>query len=552
MVASPAAQRWATALAVAIILGGAAVRVMMLEKSFFSFDEAMHLEVAREATLTETYQAGRAHTHPPLIFLLYHLWLPVGDSEFILRIPSLICGVLGLCVAYLWLRAATNAKAALVGLFVLAFTPAMIELAIEMRGYTLWLLFLFAGLYCREVAFQRQSVAGLAWMTIWLALAMLTHYATAWVLFVLGVLTLIRLTSGRDSRRLAAWWIASQVLLAGLTGVLLIDHAIQSSQTRIAQEMWIYWLEGIPFKSGRLLELKRTIWSLFCFHYYIFGSWWVASLPLIVIGAVWQYRETARQTGSRVLALAASGLAWLPLSLGVLLFVTRVYPLGASRHSAWLLPSVALTASICCVPLLRRWPRGASVAVGLALLVWAGDVTVRRYLLPPPGAYSPPNLVQLAEQFRERIPRNEPVVTDGLTYYVLDYYLDRCALHERRDLGHGYAEHFIDGYRIITVPGSHLSQVNLKDTWPELVQALGEQVERPVWVVYFGFNRKEKELRKLAPSLPVGRWITRHPLPKIDGEMVRVQLRAPATETAANVKQTPLAADRLAGKEAGQ
>ena len=75
-------------LVATIILTGVAFRAMLLNTFDLDFDESMHFQVAREPTLAKAWEASRIHTHPPLIFLFYHMWLPLGDSEAMLRLPS--------------------------------------------------------------------------------------------------------------------------------------------------------------------------------------------------------------------------------------------------------------------------------------------------------------------------------------------------------------------------------------------------------------------------------------------------------------------------------
>src|SRR5690606_9123831 len=57
-----------------IILSGLVFRFLLLNAFYLDFDEAMHFQVAREASLSDAWVASRIHTHPPLVFLFYHYW----------------------------------------------------------------------------------------------------------------------------------------------------------------------------------------------------------------------------------------------------------------------------------------------------------------------------------------------------------------------------------------------------------------------------------------------------------------------------------------------
>src|SRR5262245_56343318 len=96
-----------TALAILIILAGLFVRLHLAQQSYLHTDEAMHFVAANEPTLVGSWEASRIHTHPPMAFVLYHVWLKFGDSEWFLRLPSIVAGGIAVWTAYLWLTRLT-------------------------------------------------------------------------------------------------------------------------------------------------------------------------------------------------------------------------------------------------------------------------------------------------------------------------------------------------------------------------------------------------------------------------------------------------------------
>ncbi|HAW31861.1 MAG TPA: hypothetical protein DCY03_27780, partial [Planctomycetaceae bacterium] len=84
-----------------IILVGIVIRVNLLDLLFLGYDEAMHFQAARATNVADVMQASRIYTHPPLIFLFYHYWMILGDSEWLLRLPSLLFCVPALVFGFL-------------------------------------------------------------------------------------------------------------------------------------------------------------------------------------------------------------------------------------------------------------------------------------------------------------------------------------------------------------------------------------------------------------------------------------------------------------------
>jgi len=527
---------WAACLAVAIVAAAILPRWWLLDRFYLDFDESMHFQVAKEPTLWEAYRASRIHTHPPLVFLMYHLWLPMGDSEVMLRIPSFVLGIAGLWAGYLWLREMTDAWSALAGLCLLAFAVPMIHIAIQMRGYTLWLLFVFGGLYARERAFRAGGAAPLAGAALCLGLAMLTHYATAWILFVLGVVDLARLIGVRPNRRFVLAWVVCQTLLAALAVWLFVDHASTFRGTNTQWELWANWMMDVPFKPGPLFAVKAAIWKCAQFFLFLAGRWWFALLLCVLVGAFAQWQRARRTQGSLGLAAAQSGLIVLPLLLGMLLFARQIYPLGGTRHSLWLVPWVVLGLAAG-VQAVAAWsPRRAGPVIAAGLLAWIGDVSVRE-VVAVQNHDTPQKLREFAELIRQTIPPHEPILTDDCTRNVLDYYLARKTRNHGRELPHGYKEYVFDEYRLTVLPRFHFYYTNLRRNWPQLASALGDHVEQPLWIVYLGYEIPMMKLDLLSQRLPYGQLLGRHSFPAVGAELLRVRLMPPKLESTETVGQ---------------
>jgi hypothetical protein len=519
--------RLATALAIAIIVAGIVPRWAMIDRFYLDFDESMHFQAAKESTLVDTYWASRAYTHPPLVFLLYHLWLPFGESELMLRLPALVLGVAGLWVGYIWLRQMTDPWSALAGLMLLTFSLPMIHIAIQMRGYTLLLLLIFGGLYLREQSLRAGSIPLLIAATVCFTLAMLAHYATAWVLLTLGILTLVRFADGGVRRAYVASWAGTQIVLAAIAVGLLLDHALSFQGTRTQQELWANWLMDVPFQPGRLYAFKATIWKLLRLLDFIAARWWPLLFVVLIAGIISLYRSARRTHLSTWRAAEQCGLVVLPLILAAALFALKIYPLGATRHNLWLMPFLVLGVAAGVRPLFAGRARWLGAGALLALAIWTVDVPVRE-ITRVNNQDTPEKLHQFAQLVRDTIPQGELLLVDDSTRNVLDYYLARDSVNHGRDLGHGFRQYDLAGYRVVALPDFHFYYANFSGKSATLAELLGNHAAHPLWIVYLGYDLPEMQLRALATRLPPGRMLERHSLPELDNQLLRVQLTGPS------------------------
>lgn len=241
---------WKTAgIALLILLAGLPLRWDLARRIYLEPDESMYFQAANEPTWTGTWEACKIHTHPPLAFLIYHPWLAFGKSEVLLRLPSIVFGAIATWIGYLWLVRKTDRRAALVAIFVLTFSMPVLHVESQMRSYSFLLTFVFGALWFNERFRETGSVRFVIGECLCLLLGLLTHYATAWVIGVLGVIGLIRaLAWGLQSTGTRAW-VVSQIALAGGMCVVLL-----SSCSRIC-----WWR-----RSTRILGLVRLCRGVRC------------------------------------------------------------------------------------------------------------------------------------------------------------------------------------------------------------------------------------------------------------------------------------------------
>jgi len=91
-------------LAAALVLAaGFLVRVWAASGTFLNPDEALHLLIAHGNSLARAYQTSLTTAHPPLFILVLYLWRALGNSEFVLRLPSVIAGTVFGWMVFKWM-----------------------------------------------------------------------------------------------------------------------------------------------------------------------------------------------------------------------------------------------------------------------------------------------------------------------------------------------------------------------------------------------------------------------------------------------------------------
>lgn len=511
-------------LAVLIILAGLPFRFELARRLYLDFDEAMYFQAASEPTLAGSWEASRTYTHPPLAFVMYHEWLGIGNSEWLLRLPSILLGAVATWIAYLWLARVTDRRAALVGVFVMTFALPVLHVSAQMRSYTLLFVFVFGALWFNERFREAQKLRHLAGEIGCLALALLTHYAAAWLIGVLGMIGLVRAFRWGLTSRVAKGWMISQCLLAGACVALYLTHIRGFVGGTTQEELWAFWMHGNRFGESLSGRFLFAIFSTGRFFSSLFGFLWIPMMCVTGVGAV----AITRPTNGGVL-LERALFVVLPSVFAIVLQTAKIYPFGATRHSLWLLPFLLLAVSAAARPLLNRPGHMWRVGIAAACLGWAWLVPVR-FVTKFSTTLTPQLMQQTASQLRSAISRDDLILTDEGTRNVLAYYLGRNKVDRGHEIAHGFREYQIDGFRFVTIPKFHFFMYSLRDDWKSFASSLGEQSTQPMWLVYMGFEVLDNDLKSLGRRLPPAKVLTRHTVG--DNHLLRLQFREPQETTA--------------------
>lgn len=470
-----------------ILVLGFLVRFHPARSLFLNADEALIYFLSAQSTPAATYKAGLLTAHPPLFYFLLYYWRLLGNSELMLRLPSVLAGTVCCWLAYKWLDKIADRTTALAGLMFFCFAPALVGLSAEVRQYALLLFFFAACLYLLETALREESEGRMALFSLSLWLAILTQYS-AWLFCVtVGIYALLRFARRRPPARLALTWAGGQAVGVALYGVL---YKIQLPWLiKVAQADKVFQgSQSSPF------AIARQTFRLF---HYLFSQPVAGALVLLLyaagVAALWRQPESGDRSRPPGRQLAVLLLLPFLLSWGAAL--AHLYPYDGSRHSIVLAVFVVAGASLG----LTRYGRPGSWKKPLfvAALLIACSV-----FMAPLGPYMKPRnqkrtWMSAAVTYAEHAaPPGTVFLVDVQSTYVFRYYFCRGQVAPFSRAPFQFRDYACGTYK---VAGSR--------QWMFTPDLLGEEVRRAaqvygvrrgeaMWLFQAGWNvNKEPELR---------------------------------------------------------
>lgn len=487
-------------LACAVVLAaGLYTPLATIGREALQFDEAMHFVAARQPSVGRVVANSRRYTHPPGAFLFFHTFRGLGHSEGAARLPSLIFFGASFVMGIVWLRAEHGNWPALASAAILVGSRPYVRLAVEMRAYTFLMTVLFTALWLRVRFLRTGSWPALAGSTLCFGVAVLTHYSVALLLLVVGIATLVRFLGGTSSGSTVAAWCASQVALMGVC-LFAASHALGFRGSEIAANLWIDWLANSSFDPTRTSPFALTLLRTCEFLGFLVGSpAWVLLVLVVVLGAFILATSSgdSQPNGGGWLRAERLVLILLPWLIAMLAFHLRVYPIGRTRHSMWVLPFLLYGIAAGVVPIARRWPRLNAGIVLTAFGVWFVMHTLPELSRPIRALDRPEALRTFASAVREHVPEGGIVLTDESTMHQLGFYLAGPEAGSQRDLGDRWIEHEMADRRIVEMPVFYAAQVDrrLRERLASFLESDG------AWIVWmnrgFPTDRPEEVLPRL-------------------------------------------------------
>lgn len=154
---------------------------------------------------------------PPLFFLITRLFMTLGQSVFLLRLPSVLFSALTVPLAYLLGRTLFDRDVGLLGAALLAISPLHIRYAQEARSYAMMACLSILGLYLFWRAAEGETRRWWTGFAVVAVLGLYTHLFTLLSLGVIGILGLFILVQRRGTPhvwRFARRYVVSLAVIA--------------------------------------------------------------------------------------------------------------------------------------------------------------------------------------------------------------------------------------------------------------------------------------------------------------------------------------------------
>ncbi|MDP1889545.1 MAG: glycosyltransferase family 39 protein [Gemmatimonadaceae bacterium] len=358
---------WALPAIATLVLG--IFRLPELTRSSLWYDELFSMGVAGLPAAEALRRVVADHTNPPLFYVLLKGWMAIGgDSDHWVRLlPCVLAMLLGAALVWLAREARVDARAGMLAVALAAASPLSVDLANEVRGYSLLALLACLSLAATLHDRTRRTRETFALMTMINIALVHTHYF-GW------------LTIGAECVAAAYAWprphLWRVLRSAGLTLIAFVPwaaavaaHAL-SNPAPLRNVAWItspdaaaplWLLRDLTGRSG--IASVDMVWVGFV----------VIALVMLAV-AQWRRREVARQplAAGRVASARADAVAdgapaegALPLlALAGLAAPVLVWAVSlASGHSFW----------------VQRYLVGAAAPVALLTAIALSSLPPRRW-----------------------------------------------------------------------------------------------------------------------------------------------------------------------------
>jgi len=304
----------------------------------------------------------------PLYFLVLWLWIRIGDSEAILRLPSALMGAATVPLVYLIGQRLFTPRAALIAALLVAVSPLHLNHSQEVRMYSQMTLLATASWYffwkLLDEGEPRHFVAyGAATLG-----TLLTQPISIFLLVAQNVYLLLWY---RRHRRLATWWLLAQAGVVLLALPFIREMAVQIPA--FAQD-WasVHESPGLRDLVQLLSEFsfwKRSLYYLDAFQAarLIYYALFLGALALLAAAPL-LFRERAEQ--------ASLVLVWLVVPVLCVFAVSHsVVNIWQSRYLLYVLPAYALLLGFSVDGLMERF-RAGWVALALAVAVAGASLAI--------------------------------------------------------------------------------------------------------------------------------------------------------------------------------
>ena len=470
---------------------GFVVRVWHASRTYLNPDEVLHFVAANRPTWANMMRDQASISHPPLLIFILRFWRHLGTSELVLRIPSILAGVVFCWFAYKWFRMLLPEAAAWIAFVFVLFLPSLIDLSTEIRQYALLLAFAMGSAYYLERAFRERSVRLISISGVFLLLAICSHYSSFLFAAAMGLYAIARMIGESPKRVFLATWVGVQAAAIALCTFFYVFHISRMgklySATADATHAWM----GNEYLGNSYFNPAKI------------------NAPLFIIartGGVFQYALGQAAVGDVAVAIFLLGLVVIlrkpqagkisPRLLGSLMLLPFVmncasalagrYPYGGTRHSAFLLP-FAMAALGVGVAYLCKFRTAEGLAIAWCVVVFCNVFPSRRLPYISPQDQQRSKMSQAMTFIRQQIPSNEIVFTDEQTGQMLQHYL--CDARPMLPLeSPQFIEFTCSNHRVIVSRAFLFTPQIFYDRWSAVASEYRLVPGSQVWITQMGWS----------------------------------------------------------------
>jgi Dolichyl-phosphate-mannose-protein mannosyltransferase len=240
---------WQIAAVGAATVVGLAIRLYRLEAAPLSSPEIYTWDFAHQTVPFIFGQLSHIETNPPFYYLLMKLVMQIGETEFFLRLPSVVAGTMAIPLVYILGRLGGASKSGVIGAGLLSLSAIAITYSRQARTYallqdvcllaaigTVIIIEHCAGRVPQTPLPARRELLGWILFTVASIMGFYLHYTFAFEIFVLEFAIATAIGMGwlggkvRIDRALILKWLASSfvIVLAIAWGLVLARSQAQS------------------------------------------------------------------------------------------------------------------------------------------------------------------------------------------------------------------------------------------------------------------------------------------------------------------------------------
>jgi Predicted membrane protein len=237
-----------------ILLLGLFLRIYHLGKESIWIDETYSIQLADLSFLKIAAETSQ-DVHTPLYYIILHYWVILfGNSEFSIRFPSVVFGLLAIFMIYKVGSLLFDKEVGILSSLVLALSVFHIHYSQDARMYSLMTLLTLLSFYFFIELLRKRNLLVLIGYILSSALLIYTHYFGIFIIIAQNIYVLTRFLLSEDAdKRDFKKWISLQVVL-----VLLLTPWIVVLVKQILRVRGGYW---IPEPSVETLAKSFRLYS---------------------------------------------------------------------------------------------------------------------------------------------------------------------------------------------------------------------------------------------------------------------------------------------------